>query len=114
MWWLQFCIQKMSKKKDHKRWRKQFNVDCLERDGHKCYFCDVDFELDVHHIIDRHLLPNGGYVMSNGITVCNRHHLLCEEWHMSGDGIMKYNPDNLYIYIESSEEQALEDSKKLI
>ena len=103
----------MSTKENHKRWRKQFNEDCLERDGHKCYFCEINFALDVHHITNRKDMPNGGYVKSNGITVCPRHHLLCEEWHQTGDGVMKYKPENLYIYIDSSYDEAYKDSLNL-
>lgn len=103
----------MSIKQDHKRWRKQFNEDCLNRDNHKCRFCDEIFSLDVHHITDRREMPNGGYVLSNGITVCDKHHLLCEEWHYMGYGLIEYKPENLYSMIGSSYQQALIDSQNL-
>ena len=103
----------MSTKQDHKRWRKQFNEDCLKRDNNKCRFCNDTDDLDVHHIIDRHEMPNGGYVMSNGVTVCNVHHNLCEDWHRGGGGIVAFSPIEVFKAIGSSYEQALEDSKNL-
>ena len=97
----------MSTKQDHKRWRKQFNDDCLERDNHKCVFCDETENLDVHHITDRHEMPNGGYVKTNGITLCNIHHLMAEEYHQTsedgdcftGDGPDGFSPKDLYFKI---------------
>jgi len=100
-------------KQDHKRWRKAFNDGCLERDGHKCVFCDITDNLDVHHITDRHEIPNGGYVLSNGITVCPEHHLKCEEYHMNGTCEKNFTPNALYIKINSTFETAFNDSLNL-
>lgn len=100
----------MSQKQDHKRWKKQFNSECLKRDGNKCVFCDIDVELDVHHITDRHELSNGGYVKSNGITVCAEHHWECEQFHISGISSKGFSPEELYSKIGSSYEQAYIDS----
>lgn len=30
-----------------------------------------DVKLDVHHITNRKMMPNGGYVKENGITLCD-------------------------------------------
>ncbi len=103
----------MSTKQDHKRWRKNFNEVCLKRDGHKCVFCEIREELDVHHITDRHDLPNGGYVLSNGISLCAKHHLFCEDWHVAGICEIGYHPDDLYKMIGSSYDRAYEDSLNL-
>ena len=103
----------MSTKQDHKRWRKEFNEKCLERDGHKCVFCNVDTDLDVHHITDRHEMPNGGYAISNGITVCETHHLMCEEHHRTGHAVVGFHPDDLYAKIGSSKSKAYIDSQNL-
>ena len=103
----------MSTKQDHKRWRKQFNELCLKRDKNKCVFCHVVIDLDVHHITDRHEMPNGGYAPSNGITVCNEHHLLCEEFHATGNAAIGYHPDDLYAKIGSSKSKAYIDSENL-
>ncbi len=104
-----------SNKQKHKRWRKEFNTVCLERDGNKCVFCDETDSLDVHHITDRHEMPNGGYTPTNGITVCQEHHLLCEEWHSSEHTSYQegYHPNDLYVKINSSYEKAYDDSENL-
>ena len=106
-------VLKMSTKQNHKRWRKAFNEVCLNRDSHTCFFCNVTEELDVHHITDRKEIFNGGYVLSNGITLCPEHHLLCEQYHMTGECQPEYHPNTLYKLINSSYEQACEDSKNL-
>jgi predicted restriction endonuclease len=103
----------MSQKQNHKRWRKQFNEDCLKRDNNKCVFCDVDTDLDVHHITDRSEMPNGGYVLSNGITLCSEHHLMAENFHMTGVIIDGFGPDDLYGVIGSAYEKAVLDSENL-
>lgn len=103
----------MSNKQNHKRWRKIFNEECLERDNHKCRFCTETDGLDVHHITDRHEMPNGGYTKSNGITVCEDHHLLCEDFHSIGLCEPEYHPDELYKMIGSSHQKALTDSYNL-
>lgn len=103
----------MSNKQDHKRWRKNFNEVCLNRDKHKCVFCSETSNLDIHHITDRHEMPNGGYVLNNGITLCEKHHLLCEEHHRTGVCLPEYHPLELYRIIKSSYDIAWDDSLKL-
>ena len=59
--------------------RDAFREAVFERDGHKCVFCGAsDVHLDAHHILERRLWSDGGYYLSNGATVCQVHHLLCE------------------------------------
>lgn len=103
----------MSKKQLHKLWRKEFNEKVFARDRNKCVFCDSIGPLDAHHITDRHLMPNGGYVLSNGITVCEEHHLKCEEYHSTNTCEPQYHPYELYKLINSSPEKAHADSEKL-
>lgn len=98
----------MSLKQLHKRLRQEFNEICLERDGHMCKFCHETKNLDVHHIIDRHDMPNGGYASANGITVCEYHHLLCE---FRTEG---YTEDILYRMINTTFDIAYEACEKLI
>ena len=98
----------MSVKQDHKKWRKEFNYNCRERDNHKCVFCDETENLDVHHITNRRNMPNGGYVITNGITVCSFHHLLCENQTNE-----EYHPNKLYKKINSTYELAYNDSLNL-
>lgn len=98
----------MSLKQLHKKWREGFNRECLKRDSYKCKFCHETKDLDVHHIVDRHDMPNGGYATSNGITVCQYHHLLCE---MRVEG---YTEDILYSMINTTFDIAYSDCEKLI
>jgi len=74
----------MSRKQDHKRWRKEFNKVCLERDNNRCAMCfSSEGEMDVHHILPRKKMPNGGYVLENGITLCESCHIEAEKYYSS-------------------------------
>lgn len=99
--------------------RKNFRNAVFKRDKHTCRICNTKREeslLDAHHVIDRSLMPNGGYVVSNGITVCKEgYHMKVEKFHITNgqeweDGL---HPDDLYALIESSKEQAEKDSQEL-
>jgi 5-methylcytosine-specific restriction endonuclease McrA len=103
----------MSKKK--KQIRQSFRNAVFSRDSHKCVFCDKTEELDAHHITDRNLMPNGGYVKENGITVCQECHKECETFHITnGDNFVEgKHPDDLYKLIGSSKDEAIRASKRL-
>lgn len=73
----------------------------------------VEEELDAHHITDRRLMPNGGYVKENGISLCEDCHKKAEEFHSTGVAHPGYHPDDLYKAINSNLEKALEASEKL-
>lgn len=106
----------MNTKQLHKQWRRKFNNDVFKRDNNKCCFCDIRENLDAHHITDRHEMPNGGYVLSNGITLCSFHHECAEVFHRN-EGKTWYNnfhPDDLYAKIKSSYDKAYKDSKDLM
>lgn len=108
--------------------REYFRTIVFERDNYTCKVChkkwttnDVDpnaGKMNAHHITDRHHFPNGGYVLENGITVCdgkeNSCHMKCELFHISGG--TKWNeglhPDDLYILINSSREKANKADEK--
>jgi 5-methylcytosine-specific restriction endonuclease McrA len=92
--------------------RQNFRDAVFKRDGHKCVFCGATENLDAHHITDRSLMPNGGYVLENGITVCDKHHLLCEGYH-GGKPQEGYLPSDLYKKIGSSYSRAVIESEKL-
>ena len=101
----------MSLKKDI---RKNFKKEVFIRDKNKCAFCN-DKAVDAHHITDRNEMPNGGYVIENGIALCEIHHIMAETYHVSGgkgwaDGM---HPNDLYKKIKSSKEIAIEKSKML-
>lgn len=95
--------------------RQKFRDDVFGRDGHKCVFCDITENLDAHHITDRSLMPNGGYVKENGISLCEQHHLDAEEFHMTNGSrwIKGMHPDDLYEIIGSSYTLAVSKSEKL-
>lgn len=96
--------------------RLKFRENVFHRDNHKCKLCDNNENLDAHHITDRNLMPNGGYVKENGITLCPTHHLMAEKFHISNykeweDGM---HPNDLYKLIDSSFEKAERMSRSLI
>ena len=99
--------------KEKKLVRAKFRDSVFARDGHKCVFCDITENLDAHHITDRNLMPNGGYVKENGITLCPIHHELAEVFHSTGKSALGFSPEDLYKHIDSSLEDAIEASRKL-
>lgn len=115
-----------SKKQKMKRLRSDFNAVCLKRDGNKCVMCGrKDIKLAVHHITDRHEMPNDGYASSNGITLCDEvrdhpiHlfscHMRAETFHITGgkEHTEGFHPDDLYRKIGSTYEKAFKDSESL-
>jgi 5-methylcytosine-specific restriction endonuclease McrA len=88
---------------DKKTVRKQFRDAVFRRDNYCCVLCgwgdDVE-KLDAHHITDRNDIPNGGYVLENGITLCRDCHRSAE------DGA--FSPEELYRVIGSSKAKAFE------
>jgi len=108
----------MSNKKEI---RKKFRDVCLKRDNLTCRMCglkaksfeDAEELFDVHHINDRSLMPHGGYVLENGITLCEADHIKAEEFHSTGTSHPGYAPDDLYKVINSTLEKAIEASEKL-
>lgn len=110
----------MSNKK--KQVRRQFNESCLQRDRYRCICCGLqaspdnwrDF-LDVHHITDRSLIPNGGYVKENGATLCkvgNNCHWKAEQRHINGQAETGFTPNDLYNKIGSSYEAAVKAAEQ--
>lgn len=56
-----------------KKIRAAFRDTVFARDAFRCRVCKWGEELsvlDAHHITDRNLMPGGGYVKENGITLC--------------------------------------------
>lgn len=122
----------MNKKKQI---RKKFKEGVFKRDNFTCRVCGFKMEgsydyFDSHHITDRSLMPNGGYVKENGITVCKDNgylnlmngefidscHMKCEKYHITNGNEWNDNlhPNDLYEIIGSSYKYALEMSEKLI
>lgn len=111
-----------------KRVRQQFRDAVFRRDSHRCRACGVssdgvrkalgltitgDTLLDAHHITDRNMMPAGGYVPKNGITLCPQCHQKAEAFHDTGTSVEGYAPDDLYRMIGSSQFEALEASQRL-
>jgi len=92
--------------------RLNFRNDVFKRDNHKCLFCGKE-AIDAHHITDRNEMPNGGYIKENGISVCEKHHLMCEEYHISRTWVQGYHPADLYEMIGSSYKKAYLRSKEV-
>ena len=108
----------MSAKK--KQVRAAFRDATFARDKYKCVTCDfqsspekAEEELDAHHITDRNLVPNGGYVKENGISLCAVCHLKAEEFHSTGTATPGFSPEDLYVLIGSSYERAVKASERL-
>lgn len=114
--------------------RAAFRSSVFRRDRYRCVMCDTPgfdrqggdnhrllhgdradlVALDAHHITDRNLLPNGGYVLENGITLCDAGcHRLAEMFHLTGIAEPRFSPDELYLRIGSSYEKAVEASERL-
>lgn len=100
----------MSAKK--KQVRAAFRQAVFERDNHRCVTCGRP-AVDPHHVTDRNDLPNGGYVVENGISLCGPCHELAEQYHATGVAHPGYSPDELYARIGSSYERAYEASERL-
>jgi len=103
-----------------KQVRSLFRDSCYKRDGYRCAMCaykssaeHAQEELDAHHITDRNLMPNGGYVRENGISLCPECHIKAEVYHSTGVAHPGYAPEDLYKAIKSTLEKAIEASEKL-
>ena len=100
--------------------RKAFRDTCYKRDKYCCAMCgfksspeNAEKELDAHHITDRNLLPNGGYVKENGISLCSECHQKAEVFHSTGTALEGFAPDDLYKKINSNYEKAVRASQAL-
>ncbi len=99
--------------------RERFRTATFTRDGHKCRGCGWglfrpgEVELDAHHITDRNLMPNGGYVKENGISLCPTCHEKAEVFHSTGTALPGWAPEDLYKMIGSTYEEAVKASQRL-
>lgn len=59
--------------------RKSFRETVFDRDNNRCIvpWCESPAD-DAHHIIERELWNDGGYIPNNGASVCNHHHKYAE------------------------------------
>jgi 5-methylcytosine-specific restriction endonuclease McrA len=58
--------------------RERFRSQVMERDAYQCVVCGSREDLEVHHIVNRNLMANGGYYLTNGVTLCPQHHFEAE------------------------------------
>lgn len=61
----------MSEKQRFNGLRRSYDQGCRGRDGNKCIICGRRVKLSVHHIAPRKQMPNDGYSLSNGATLCD-------------------------------------------
>lgn len=73
----------------------------------------ADVHLDAHHITDRTLMPNGGYVEANGVSLCPSCHEKAETFHSTGTALLGWAPDDLYRLVGSSYDEAVKASERL-
>ena len=102
--------------------RKAFRVAVFTRANYCCEWCGIKGHdrqnlkltnveiartksLDAHHITDRHLMPNGGYVPENGVALCPKCHKKAERREITGN--------QLYDIINSDYEKAVIASTSL-
>jgi hypothetical protein len=70
--------------------RSRFREACVERDGGECVvpWCkeavtpDPSGPGEQHHVLERKLWKDGGYIPENGASVCNTHHRYAETNHI--------------------------------
>lgn len=107
--------------------RSIFRNAVFKRDKYKCRTCPVratpetaNTILDAHHIWPRHEMPNGGYVIENGISLCKQPrlgsqscHEKAEEFFAKGEALPGFHPDDLFILIGSTRDKAEKASLKL-
>lgn len=58
--------------------RDDFREKVFKRDNHKCVWCG-DPAVDAHHIVERKLFDDGGYYLENGVSVCDKCHIVAEK-----------------------------------
>ena len=68
--------------------RKAFRDAVLRRSDGRCVFCGAP-AVDAHHVIERKLFPDGGYVLENGAAVCENDHWRCETGELSPEVVRR-------------------------
>lgn len=57
--------------------RDAFREAVFNRDGNRCVICNAR-AVDAHHLYERALWPDGGYIVDNGVSLCEEHHIEAE------------------------------------
>ena len=97
--------------------RHKFFLAVFNRDK-QCKICGAGWKMsgprfDAHHITDRHEMPNGGYVLENGVFLCPACHWKAEAYHRNEVPEDGFWPDELYELIGSSYQKAVVASERL-
>lgn len=73
-------LAQRKKKKNSKYWRNKADEAWSKavklRDGNKCCICDATDHLQAHHLLPKSSYSKYRHMISNGITLCPRHHSL--------------------------------------
>lgn len=101
--------------------REAFRESVFKRDGYKCRKCgksQKEVKLDAHHITNREAMPNGGYVVENGISLCDCEggcHMKAEKFYISEGATWEdgFHPRDLYSLVGSSHFKAYQASERL-
>lgn len=103
------CVGQMKK-----QIRKQFRDLVFKRDKFCCRICGKrdtitpEESFDAHHITNRNEFENGGYVATNGVTLCKGG---VESCHYKAE-INEYSASYLYKLINSNFELAKKDDER--
>ena len=87
---------------------EKFKKQVFAKTNGKCCVpgCTCD-AVDAHHILDRHLWYHGGYILSNGAALCEKHHLDAE------NGIITPKQCIEYMHISPKDIQKPDEIKSL-
>ena len=109
-------LTRLTVAKQKKNVRRQFRDAVFSRDRYCCRACgaygSTESELDAHHITDRNEMPDGGYVIENGISLCSNCHGKAEQFHSTGTAADGFSPNQLYSLIGSSKRHAEDAARK--
>lgn len=104
----------MSKAKKERR--QAFRDAVFARDDYTCRMCGArGVKLDAHHITPREVFLNGGYVLENGITLCDQEggcHARAEREIKEPNPQSPYSSHKLYQKIGSNLAAALDADEK--
>ena len=84
-----------------------FNTDVSTRDGPSCRKCGAAPPLFIHQITSTQLMPHGGLVPENGITLCRGCLGKAELLNSIGTAALDYMPVALYRLIGGSKGAAV-------
>ncbi len=75
-------MKKLRRAEDPLLSRDEFRRQVFARDRMKCVVCGAPAQ-DAHHVLERRLFEDGGYYLSNGVSLCGAHHIQAEQTTLS-------------------------------